>query len=71
VGILENSHIARSITFVPQKPGLGFFDSLAISPLFSDHRKCFDMIFIYYLSNAADRGDEAANLIGDIVVKMT
>jgi hypothetical protein len=24
-----------------------------------------------HLSNAADRGDEAANLIGDIVVKMT
>jgi hypothetical protein len=28
------------------------------------------MIFIYYLCNAADRGDEAANLTGDIVVKM-
>lgn len=24
-----------------------------------------------HLSNAADRGDEAANVIGDIVVKMT
>jgi uncharacterized protein Yka (UPF0111/DUF47 family) len=24
-----------------------------------------------HLSNAADRSDEAANLIGDIVVKMT
>jgi uncharacterized protein Yka (UPF0111/DUF47 family) len=24
-----------------------------------------------HLSNAADRGDEAANIIGDIVVKMT
>jgi len=29
------------------------------------------MIFIYSLSNAADRGDEAANPIGDIVVLMT
>jgi predicted phosphate transport protein (TIGR00153 family) len=50
----------------------------ALAELFSDPQDLQDVVRmlklreIYrHMSNAADRGDEAANIIGDIVVKMT
>ncbi len=50
----------------------------AICDLFKEPKTLDDIIEILkirelyrHLSNAADRGDEAANIIGDIVVKMT
>ncbi|MGQ9677270.1 MAG: DUF47 domain-containing protein [Chloroflexota bacterium] len=50
----------------------------AIAELFETVRTVEDVVYILkmrevyrHLSNAADRGDEAANIIGDIVVKMT
>ncbi len=50
----------------------------AVADLFKDIKTVEDIVEILkmreiyrHLSNAADRGDEAANIIGDIVVKMT
>jgi hypothetical protein len=50
----------------------------AIADLFQGPKSVDDIVYmlkmreIYrHLSNAADRGDETANIIGDIVVKMT
>ncbi|MBI3915020.1 MAG: DUF47 family protein [Chloroflexi bacterium] len=50
----------------------------AIGDLFKEPKTVEDIVAILkmreiyrHLSNAADRGDEAANIIGDIVVKMT
>ncbi|MBI3741796.1 MAG: DUF47 family protein [Chloroflexi bacterium] len=50
----------------------------AIADLFKEPKTVEDIVAILkvretyrHLSNAADRGDEAANIIGDIVVKMT
>lgn len=50
----------------------------ALAHLFSDPKDLQDVIKMFkkrevyrHLSNAADRGDEAANIITDIVVKMT
>lgn len=50
----------------------------AIRDLFDGVKTIDDVVYILkmrevyrHLSNAADRGDEAANIIGDIVVKMT
>ncbi len=50
----------------------------AIADLFKEPKTVADIVAILkvretyrHLSNAADRGDEAANIIGDIVVKMT
>jgi uncharacterized protein Yka (UPF0111/DUF47 family) len=50
----------------------------AIGDLFKQAKTVDDVVYILkmrevyrHLSNAADRGDEAANIIGDIVVKMT
>lgn len=50
----------------------------AVAELFETVRTVEDVVYILkmrevyrHLSNAADRGDEAANIIGDIVVKMT
>ena len=50
----------------------------ALSHLFDGIAKVEDVVYVLkmrevyrHLSNAADRGDEAANVIGDIVVKMT
>jgi predicted phosphate transport protein (TIGR00153 family) len=50
----------------------------AINDLFKETKTVEDVIEILkmreiyrHLSNAADRGDEAANIIGDVVVKMT
>ncbi len=50
----------------------------AIADLFKEPKTVEDIVSILkiretyrHLSNAADRGDEAANIIGDIVVKMT
>ncbi|MDA8187534.1 MAG: DUF47 family protein [Dehalococcoidales bacterium] len=50
----------------------------AIRDLFNNVKTIQDVVYILkmrevyrHLSNAADRGDEAANIIGDIVVKMT
>ena len=50
----------------------------AIADLFKDIKTVEDMVEILkmreiyrHLSNAADRGDETANIIGDIIVKMT
>lgn len=50
----------------------------AIAELFETVQSLDDVVYILkmrevyrHLSNAADRGDEAANIIGDIVVKMT
>ncbi|MBI2953162.1 MAG: DUF47 family protein [Chloroflexi bacterium] len=50
----------------------------AIRDLFNRVKTLDDVVYILkmrevyrHLSNAADRGDEAANIIGDIVVKMT
>jgi len=50
----------------------------AIAELFKEPKTIEDIVAILkmretyrHLSNAADRGDEAANIIGDIVVKMT
>ena len=49
----------------------------ALAELFSDAKDIDHMLIILktrevyrHLSNAADRGDEAANVIGDIVVKI-
>jgi uncharacterized protein len=50
----------------------------AVADLFKEPKTVEDIVEILkmreiyrHLSNAADRGDEAANIIGDIVVKMT
>ena len=50
----------------------------AIADLFKETKTVEDIVEILkmreiyrHLSNAADRGDEAANIIGDVVVKMT
>lgn len=50
----------------------------AVADLFKETKTVEDIVEILkmreiyrHLSNAADRGDEAANIIGDIVVKMT
>ncbi len=50
----------------------------AVGDLFKDTKTVEDVVELLkmreiyrHLSNAADRGDEAANIIGDIVVKMT
>jgi uncharacterized protein Yka (UPF0111/DUF47 family) len=50
----------------------------AVADLFKEPKSVEDIIEILkmreiyrHLSNAADRGDEAANILGDIVVKMT
>ncbi len=50
----------------------------AIADLFKDVNSIEDVVGVLktreiyrHLSNAADRGDEAANILGDIVVKMT
>ena len=50
----------------------------AVGDLFKETRTVEDIVEILklreiyrHLSNAADRGDEAANIIGDVVVKMT
>ncbi|MDW8070748.1 MAG: DUF47 domain-containing protein, partial [Anaerolineae bacterium] len=50
----------------------------ALADLFRDPRDVHDVVRMLklrevyrHLSNAADRGDEAANIIIDIVVKMT
>jgi uncharacterized protein len=50
----------------------------ALVDLFDGISKVEDVVYVLkmrevyrHLSNAADRGDEAANIIGDIVVKMT
>ncbi len=50
----------------------------ALADLFKEIKTIEDMVGILkmreiyrHLSNAADRGDEAANIIGDVVVKMT
>lgn len=50
----------------------------AVADLFKDTKTVEDVIEVLkmreiyrHLSNAADRGDEAANIIGDVVVKMT
>jgi predicted phosphate transport protein (TIGR00153 family) len=49
----------------------------AIADLFSGQKNVDDLVYLLkmreiyrHLSNAADRGDETANIIGDIVVKM-
>jgi len=49
-----------------------------IADLFKEPRSVEDLVYLLkmreiyrHLSNAADRGDETANIIGDIVVKMT
>ena len=51
---------------------------IAVAELFQGPKTVDDLVQILkmreiyqHLSNAADRGDEAANIIGDIVVKMT
>lgn len=50
----------------------------AVADLFKESKTVEDIVEILkmreiyrHLSNAADRGDEAANIIGDVVVKMT
>ncbi len=50
----------------------------AVAALFKEPKTVEDIVVILkmreiyrHLSNAADRGDEAANILGDIVVKMT
>ena len=50
----------------------------AIADLFKHPRSVEDLVYLLkmreiyrHMSNAADRGDETANIIGDIVVKMT
>ena len=50
----------------------------AIANLFEGPRSIEDLVYLLkmreiyrHMSNAADRGDETANIIGDIVVKMT
>lgn len=50
----------------------------AVADLFKEPKTIEDVVEIFkmreiyrHLSNAADRGDEAANIIGDVVVKMT
>lgn len=50
----------------------------AVADLFREIKTIEDVVEIFkmreiyrHLSNAADRGDEAANIIGDVVVKMT
>ena len=50
----------------------------AIADLFKEPRSVEDLVYLLkmreiyrHVSNAADRGDETANVIGDIVVKMT
>jgi uncharacterized protein Yka (UPF0111/DUF47 family) len=50
----------------------------AVADLFKEPKTVEDIVEILkmreiyrHLSNAADRGDEAANILGDIVVKMT
>ncbi len=50
----------------------------AIAELFREPRTVADLIYVLkmreiyrHLSNAADRGDETADIIGDIIVKMT
>jgi len=50
----------------------------AIADLFKEPRSVEDLVYLLkmreiyrHMSNAADRGDETANIIGDIIVKMT
>jgi hypothetical protein len=72
---IANDHAVRAKTLENQAETLY---REALVDLFKQVSAVEDVVYILkmrevyrHLSNAADRGDEAANIIGDIVVKMT
>ncbi len=72
---LASEHAARAKVLENQAESLY---REAIADLFKEPRSIEDLVYLLkmreiyrHLSNAADRGDETANIIGDIIVKMT
>jgi predicted phosphate transport protein (TIGR00153 family) len=72
---LASEHAARAKVLENQAESV-YRESIA--DLFKEPRSVEDLVYLLkmreiyrHLSNAADRGDETANIIGDIIVKMT